>query len=74
MAAIRYLLRIRDVTEMCRARSSLFWPASHRCIAASLLVDFVFRAKVIVFYGSAASFNQHFMCYLKRTTGSIRTV
>ena len=32
---------------------------------ASSLVDFVFRAKGIAFYGCAASYNQHFMCYLE---------
>ena len=34
-------------------------------MAASSFVDFVFRAKGIVFYGGAASFNKHFMCYLE---------
>ena len=31
-------------------------------MAASLLVDFVFRGNGIAFYGSEASFNQQFMC------------
>ena len=31
----------------------------------SLLVNFVFQAKGIALYGSAASFGQHFMCYLE---------
>ena len=34
-------------------------------MAASSLVDFVFQAKCILFYGSKASFNYHFICYLE---------
>ena len=55
--AIGFLLRICDVTVMHRA-CLLFWPASYsRSMAASSLVDFVFRAKGIAFYGSN-------MCYM----------
>ena len=61
MAAIGFLLHIRDVTVMRHSRSSLFRLASYRSMAASSLVDFVFRSKGITFYGSAASFNQHFI-------------
>ena len=74
MAAIGFLLRIHDVAVLRRVRSSLSWPASYRSMAASSLVDFVLGGKGIALYCSAASFNQHFMCYLKRTIGSIRTV
>ena len=51
MAITGFLLRIRDVTVMCRAR----WPASYKGMAASSLVDFVFQAKGIAFSGSAAT-------------------
>ena len=37
-------------------------------MAASSLLDFVLRAKGIVFYGSVASFDQHFMCYLEHNS------
>ena len=34
-------------------------------MAAASLVGFVFQAKCIVFYGSKASYNKHFICYLE---------
>ena len=66
-AAIAFLLYICDVTVMCQACSSLFRLASYRGIIGRYCVV----STGIMFYGSTASFNQHFMCYLKRTTGSI---
>ena len=48
-----------------KGRQTMTCPASYRSMAASSLLDLMYQAKGIAFYGSAASFNQHFMCYLE---------